>query len=177
MGQNFETISLNWNKGLGLHNLVNHCICYGYCQALKHISNRFYDICYICMNLLINRQAHVFIVNLGSYTDISISIQKKNTSWYLGIYKNTYKSTRKAHLSLWRASHSTEQSVENPFILTQTMVVRIPWWSFCRNKFLLIRPDSIIFVSFSIEVTLADEDAALLTLLLMLKLKLKERCW
>ena len=38
------------------------------------------------MNLLINRQAHVFIVNLGSYTDISI--QKKNTSWYLGIYKD-----------------------------------------------------------------------------------------
>ena len=41
------------------------------------------------MNLLTNREAHVFIVNLGSYTDtLSISIHKKNTSWYLGIYKD-----------------------------------------------------------------------------------------
>ena len=40
------------------------------------------------MNLLINREAHVFIVNLGIYTDISISIHRKNTSWYLGIYKD-----------------------------------------------------------------------------------------
>ena len=62
---------------------------------------------------------------------------------HLGILVSTktYKSTRKAHLSLWRAGHSTEQSIENPFILTQTMVVRIPWWSFIRNKFLFIRPE------------------------------------
>ena len=62
---------------------------------------------------------------------------------HLGILVSTktYKSTRKAHLSLWRAGHSTEQSIENPFILTQTMVVRIPWWSFRRNKFLFIRPE------------------------------------
>ena len=99
----------------------------------------WWHLLHICMNLLTNREAHVFIVNLGSYTDIlSISIQKKT---HLGILVSTktYKSTRKAHLSLWRAGHSTEQSIENPFILTQTMVVRIPWWSFRRNKFLFIR--------------------------------------
>ena len=93
---------------------------------------------------------------------------------HLGILVSTktYKSTRKAHLSLWRAGHSTEQSIENPFILTQTMVVRIPWWSFRRNKFLFIRPEfdhccQFFLHSRLIELTLADEDA-LLTLLLTL---------
>ena len=53
------------------------------------------------MNLLTNREAHVFIVNLGSYTDIlSISIHKKKT--HIGIwYLQRHIKVQEKHISLY----------------------------------------------------------------------------